>query len=110
MKSQDRYDGKPMLRFVDSYVLDAIGMLDDVTRGQLEALAPELSVLLGVQPGSWQSIVEESMHFPVNTKSQIQQLWQSCQKQAGEDAARLNPVEFAHFVADTQIGGVDIPE
>jgi hypothetical protein len=45
------FDGTPMLRFLDSYVLDALGALDAVTTAQLQALAPRVAADAGVKDG-----------------------------------------------------------
>ena len=37
----DRYEGKPFIRLVDCYVLDAIGHLDDAQEAQLIEMTPD---------------------------------------------------------------------
>lgn len=59
----DRYDGKPLLRLVDCYVLDAIGELDPGQRKTLDAMEPKLQALYG-QRGSWQEIVRAQAQLP----------------------------------------------
>ena len=41
----DRYDDKPFLRYVDAWVLNAIGHLDEPTRAYCVAMEPTLPSL-----------------------------------------------------------------
>lgn len=41
--TMSRYEGRPLLRLVDCFVLDAIDQLDDAQRATLEALEPRLA-------------------------------------------------------------------
>ena len=44
----DRYENKPFLRFVDAWVLRAIGHLDEATERYCEAMVPQLEQSFGV--------------------------------------------------------------
>ena len=46
----DRYDDKPFLRYVDAWVLDAIGHLDEPTRAYCAAMEPTMRQSLGLTP------------------------------------------------------------
>ncbi|MCY1718465.1 hypothetical protein OVA26_16135 [Microbacterium sp. SL62] len=59
-----RYDGKPVLRLLDSYVLDAIGALDEKTVQGNTILAPKIAQALKVEADTWQRAVELSMDLP----------------------------------------------
>jgi hypothetical protein len=100
----ERYDGKPLLRFLDSYVLDAIGELGQATRSQLEELAPDIARILGVQPGGWQAVVEQAMELPSDSVHQIGELWKDYQRQAHLAGQPVIPIAFAQILVDSQFG------
>ena len=58
----DRYTDKPFLRFVDAWVLKAIGHLDAATETWCKAMVPQLEQSFGVR-GSWEQIVAQQMKF-----------------------------------------------
>lgn len=91
-----RYQGKPFLRFLDSYVLDAIGQLSDDQRRGLEGLQPMLARSLSLD-GTWQEIVSAAMQFPESMPESIRRLWRGYL-----DAARAAqaPVDPNRFVAE----------
>lgn len=91
-----RYQDKPLLRFLDSYVLDAIDQLSDDQRRGLEELRPMLARSLGLK-GTWQEIVSAAMEFPESMPESIRRIWG-----AYLDAARAaqNPVDPNEFVAE----------
>ena len=70
-----RYAGEPLLRFLDSYVLNAIDLLDTDTRSHLEELAPKLCQILGTRPGTWQHSIEEALNLPDVAEDEIRKLW-----------------------------------
>ena len=59
----DRYTGKPFLKLVDAYVIDAIGHLDDATEMELKTMEPQFHKALGLS-GGWRTMVEQRMKFP----------------------------------------------
>src|SRR3546814_125634 len=54
----DRYTDKPFLRYVDAWVLNAIGALDEPTRAYCVAMEPQLRQGLG-KTGNWDAIVAQ---------------------------------------------------
>ena len=91
-----RYQEKPFLRFLDSYVLDVIDQLSDDQRRGLEELRPTLARSLGLD-GSWQELVSAAMQFPESMPESILGIWSGYL-----DAARAaqNPVDPNVFVAE----------
>ena len=83
-ETADRYAGQPMLKVLDSYVLDALEALDDATRSSLVAMAPTLASTLGVAEGPWQRIVEQAMNLPPDSALTLQSTWEN---QVNEDCA-----------------------
>src|SRR3546814_2132636 len=66
----DRYTDKPFLRYVDAWVLNAIGALDEPTRAYCVAMEPQLRQGLG-KTGNWDAIVAQQMNFPPELPDQI---------------------------------------
>src|SRR3546814_6760898 len=70
----DRYTDKPFLRFIDAWVLKAIGHLDPATESYCQAMVPQLEQSFGVT-GSWERIVEQQMKFGPELPAQILKIW-----------------------------------
>ena len=89
-----RYVGKPFLRLIECYVLDAIGQLEPQHASALKLMEPKLGETYGMQ-GAWQEIVAAQMGFPESLPSKIRAVWEG----QSEEARRLAPNQFAiHFV------------
>lgn len=58
----DRYENKPFLRFVDAWVLKAIGHLDQATEAYCTAMEPQLHQSFNTT-GRWPEIVAKQMNF-----------------------------------------------
>jgi hypothetical protein len=97
----DRYAGKPFLRLLDSYVLDALGVLDDRTGVTLLTMEPKLREIYGLT-GGWREIVAAQMEFPADLPTRIRQIWAD-----GHDAFvaahghEPDPLEFTKVFVDT---------
>lgn len=100
-----RYEGKPFLRFLDCYVLDSIGQLDDSQRSGLETMQPTLAKALGRQ-GSWQEMVSAQMDFPESMPEQIRRIWHGYLERAKEQGVSVNPNEFVAEFIDANFPGL----
>jgi hypothetical protein len=69
-----RYSGKPLLRLVDSYVLDAIGHLPPEVDAKMTEMEPKFRKTFKTT-GSWREIVEGQMKFPDGMQGAIRELW-----------------------------------
>ena len=99
----DRYTDKPFLRFVDAYVLKAIGELDDATAKYCTAMEPQLRQSFRTT-GNWADIVAREMKFTPDLPSQIQRIWTDGNDRlaaAGEEP--LEPVQFAMIFVDRNL-------
>ncbi|MGB3165906.1 MAG: hypothetical protein WBA68_03925 [Alteraurantiacibacter sp.] len=96
----DRYAGKPFLRLLDSYVLNAIGELDEANAEWLKVSEPNFAHQYGGS-GTWQQIVEQRMQFRPGMRAAIVESWESgrakFRKGTGEEP---HPVKFAHMFVD----------
>ncbi len=100
----DRYDDKPFLRYVDAWVLDAIGHLDEATRAYCAAMEPTLRHSLGLA-GSWQEMVAQQMKFAPDLSAQIRKIWDDGRvKFAAAHGRPADPVQFAMTFVDRNFG------
>lgn len=96
----DRYTDKPFLRFVDAYVLKAIGHLDAATDTYCTAMVPQLEQSFGLK-GTWVQIVEQQMKFPPDLPAQILKIWADGQARfAAGNGEAADPVQFAYIFVD----------
>jgi hypothetical protein len=97
----DRYEGKPFLRLLDSYVLAAIGHLDEANARWLVEAEPHFRAIFG-EEGSWREIVEKRMQFPQGMPAAILDVWTKgrikFREAAGEEP---DPVLFTYEFVDT---------
>lgn len=74
MASNPRYDGKPLLRLLELYVLNAIGDLPQQVRQTLEKMAPKLQAIYGGN-GKWHEAVAAAIHMPADMPTAIEDVW-----------------------------------
>ena len=96
---ESRYEGKPMLRLIELYVLSAIGHLKDSDRVALEGMAPTLRRTLA--PGnSWDEIVSAQMEFSIGMSDAVRSNWERWQKHREGRGEPIDPEIFARVFAD----------
>ena len=96
----DRYEGKPFLRLLDSYVMDAIGHLDEANARWLTAAEPNFRHDFGEQ-GTWKQIVEARMQFPAGMADAIREVWEKGRAQAHAAGQDVQPGAFAIQFVDS---------
>lgn len=97
-----RYTGKPFLRLLDNYVMDAIGMLDADTDAALTAEEPQFHKLFATT-GSWREIVVSRMNFPAGIAGAIREVWEKGRVQyIAAQGVEPNPWEFTIHFIDTK--------
>lgn len=89
----ERYHDKPLLRFLDGYVLDSIGKLGDEERARLEGLEPLLWETFGTR-SPWKEVLEQQLQFPSTFQAQIRLAWERCQSASRSAGHDLDPFEF----------------
>jgi len=100
----DRYTDQPFLRFVDAWVLKAIGHLDDATARYCEAMMPQLEQSFGLE-GSWDQVVAQQMKLAADLPAQICRIWE--EGKAGFEEANgrpADPLQFAMIFVDRNFG------
>ncbi len=71
LPDDERYEGRPLLRLLDCYVLAVIGQLDQEAETRA---ASAVKVLLGGGP-DWTGTLRRSIKLPDDMDRRIQQLW-----------------------------------
>lgn len=100
----DRYTDQPFLRYVDAWVLNAIGHLDEPTRAYCVAMEPTLRQSLGLT-GSWIDMVAQQMKFAPDLPAQIQRIWTEGKTRFEEGNGQpADPVQFAMIFVDRSFG------
>lgn len=94
-----RYDGKPLLRLLECYVLDAIGELQSKDRKTLEQMSPKLREVYAVE-GEWRDIIVHVMRFPPNIDDEFRRLWDKNREIAAQNDQSLSSEEFARMIVD----------
>ncbi len=89
-----RYDGKPMLRLFECYVMHCTGELTATDAQRLEAMVPKLQQTFKAS-GSWHQIVAQTLGLVPDFPSKIQV--------ARQDNAHLNAEQFARGFVDAML-------
>ncbi len=97
-----RYTGKPLLRLVDSYVLDAIGHLPPEVDAKMTEMEPKYREAFG-GTGSWREIVAEQMRFPAGLPGAIREVWDKGRvKFLAEQGYEPDPAQFTWSFVDSK--------
>lgn len=91
------------MRFLEWYVLDAIGHLGDAQREALVKMEPKLSQLYQ-STGSWDEIIAQQVEFPSSFKDQIRKNWMDGVIRAEASGVVVTPDGFAKAVVDANFG------
>ena len=106
----DRYDGKPFLRLLDYYVLDALGALDDRAKAAVIAMEPKLRAIYNSTSG-WREIVAAQMRFPADMPDQIRRIWDDGHDKFVETHGREpDPAVFTVAFVDTNFAPQPVEE
>jgi hypothetical protein len=100
--SETRYEGKPLLRLLECYVLAKIECLSQKDEKALIALGPKLRTLYNVA-GNWQHVIECVMHLPPDIPAQIRNLWVKNTEIARTNGVTLEPQQFAEMFVDQNL-------
>jgi hypothetical protein len=101
--TSSRYDGKPLLRLVELYVLWVVDELPPSETQILSEIAPKLHAIFGGD-GTWQAAIAEAMKFPPSTQSLISELWQRhVGAMAASSSGPPDPQAFAEAFVDENV-------
>ena len=97
-----RYEGKPLLKLLESYVLWTIGQLPTKDAELLTQMTPKLQSIYGIQ-GDWHQIISAVMELPPNMPTLIRDLWTKNTQIASENGVTLAPQHFAEMFVDDNL-------
>jgi DNA-directed RNA polymerase subunit F len=92
-----RYNGKPLLRVFECYILWSIGELSDNDTITMEKMTPKLQQLYKTS-GSWPEIVEIIVKLPPNTQEEIRRVWTNSSDSTNNK--KHDPQQFAENYVD----------
>ena len=102
MANNPRYDGKPLLRLLELYVLRAIDELPPMEQQALERMAPKLHAIYGGN-GAWHEAVAAAVHLPADIPAAIRDLWARNLEIARTNDTPLVPQMFAEMFVDENL-------
>lgn len=103
MNENSRYDGKPLVKLLEFYVLWAIGELPEGVDRSMSALAPKLYALYGGD-GQWQSAIAASVHLSAEIPAEIRKMWARNLEIARDNDVALSPQKFSEMFVDENFG------
>ena len=104
MSTDTRYDGKPLLRLLEFYILKAIGELSQESEDRLVAMAPKLQAIYGGN-GRWDDAVAKALHMPDTIPEAVHDMWKKNLKIAHDNNITLTPQQFAEMFVDNNFAG-----
>ena len=100
--SNPRYQGKPLLRLLELYVLWSIDQLSEADAKSLQEMTPQLQSVYNAQ-GDWQQVIAVAMQFPPNMPEMIRDLWVRNCEIARQNQTTLAPQQFAEMFVDENL-------
>ena len=102
MASDLRYQGKPLLRLLECYVLWAIDELAAKDALVMEDMAPKLQRIYDMA-GTWREIIEKVMELPPTMPEAMRDLWAKNTAIARTKNLHLSPQQFAEMFVDQNL-------
>jgi hypothetical protein len=98
-----RYDGKPLLRLLELYVLKALDELPALEQETLTRMAPKLQTVYGGD-GTWHGALEAAVHMPADMPQQIRDMWaKNLEIAQANNVPALTPQKFAEMFVDENL-------
>ncbi len=94
-----RYEGRPLLRLLECYVLWAVDALSDADAARLSEMTPRLRSIYRAD-GNWPDVLAQVMEMAPDTPERIRELWAKNQEIAMRNSATLTPQQFAEVFVD----------
>jgi len=103
MSDNPRYDGKPLLRLLELYVLKALDELPALEQETLTRMAPKLQAVYGGN-GTWHGALEAAVHMPADMLQQIRDMWDKNLEIAHtNNVPALSAQKFAEMFVDENL-------
>ena|SRR5688572_9710575 len=98
-----RYEGRPLLRMLELYVLNAVGVLPEGADEQLRGMEPMLRETYN-RPGlTWVQIVEAEMEFPDTLVESLRGMWERTTAKASARGETVDAEIWAQSVVDQNL-------
>jgi len=103
MSDNVRYDGKPLLRLLELYILKALDELPAVEQETLTRLAPKLQAIYGGN-GQWHEAIEAAVHMPKDMAQVIRDMWaKNLEIAKAKNVPALSAQQFAEMFVDENL-------
>ena len=103
MSDNVRYDGKPLLRLLELYILKALDELPPLEQETLTRLAPKLQALYGGN-GSWDDAIAAAVRMPAEMPQVIRDMWaKNLEIAKANNVSALTPQKFAEMFVDENL-------
>lgn len=99
MTQNNRYDGKPMLRLAELYVLWTINEISEQDEANTQALTPKLRALFN-HDGQWYEIIPSVLGLPETAGDEIRRIWATTQESLAAENVSIPPQAFAEKFVD----------
>ena len=101
--SDNRYEGKPLLRLVELYILHVLDELPAAEQETLNKLAPKLQTVYGGN-GAWHEAVAAAVHMQAEMPQFIRDMWEKNLEIARtNNVPALTPQKFAEMFVDENL-------
>ena len=100
-----RYDGKPLLRLVELWVLWVIDEIDAQDVARLTEMEPKLRQTWSLD-GAWHEMIEELLQLSPAMRNELRAMWQRNLETARQQGVPAPTEVFSQSIAD-QIAGND---
>lgn len=103
MSDDLRYDGKPLLRLLELYVLNAVDELPAPEQETLNRLAPKLQAVYGGK-GQWDEAVAAAVRMHADMPQQIRDMWaKNLEIARANNVPALSAQKFAELFVDENL-------
>jgi hypothetical protein len=99
-----RYEGKPLLRLLECYVLWAIDQLPEKDAKSLSQITPYLQSTYRIE-GDWPHVIAAAVHLPPHMPTLIRDMWAKNTDIAQKSGVVLTPQRFAEMFVDENLAG-----
>ena len=101
--SDNRYEGKPLLRLLELYVLKALDQLPPLEEETLNRLAPKLQAVYGGN-GAWHEAVAAAVRMPTDMPQLIRDMWdKNLEIARTNNVPALSAQKFAELFVDENL-------
>lgn len=104
MDANSRYDGKPLLKMLELYVLRSIGEISSGDEERMVAITPKLREIYH-HNGEWPEIIASAVRLSPDVSVAIKEMWERNQKIAADNNLVLSAQEFAEMFVDRNLVG-----